>query len=120
MVAGAVLGRNRTTSVAKENGTQQIQHNYSLILKFNNIENPVINVRLESEKVADEISTLLLLITKMDNNIKFEEVVEETNEKQTQNNVSAAEEIRKYKELLDDGIITQAEFDAKKKQLLGL
>lgn len=33
---------------------------------------------------------------------------------------SAADEIRKYKELLDDGIITQEEFDAKKKQLLGL
>ena len=31
-----------------------------------------------------------------------------------------AQELRKYKELLDDGIITQEEFDAKKKQLLGL
>ena len=30
------------------------------------------------------------------------------------------EEIRKYKQLLDEGIITQEEFDAKKKQLLGL
>lgn len=34
--------------------------------------------------------------------------------------VSAADEIKKFKELLDMGIITQAEFDAKKKQLLGL
>ena len=33
---------------------------------------------------------------------------------------SGADEIRKYKELLDGGIITQEEFDAKKKQLLGL
>lgn len=31
-----------------------------------------------------------------------------------------AEELKKYKELLDDGIITQEEFDAKKKQLLGI
>lgn len=31
-----------------------------------------------------------------------------------------AEEIKKYKELLDSGAITQEEFDAKKKQLLGL
>lgn len=30
------------------------------------------------------------------------------------------EEIKKFKELLDEGIITQEEFDAKKKQLLGL
>ena len=34
--------------------------------------------------------------------------------------ISAADEIKKYKELLDMGIITQEEFDAKKKQLLDL
>lgn len=33
---------------------------------------------------------------------------------------SAADEIKKFKELLDMGVITQEEFDAKKKQLLGL
>ncbi len=33
---------------------------------------------------------------------------------------SSADEIRKYKELLDDGIITEEEFEAKKKQLLGI
>lgn len=33
---------------------------------------------------------------------------------------SPADEIKKYKELLDAGVITQEEFDAKKKQLLGL
>ena len=33
---------------------------------------------------------------------------------------SNAEELKKYKELLDTGVITQEEFDAKKKQLLGL
>lgn len=34
--------------------------------------------------------------------------------------LSPAEELKKYKDLLDAGIITQDEFDAKKKQLLGL
>ena len=33
---------------------------------------------------------------------------------------SAADELKKFKELLDMGIVTQEEFDAKKKQLLGL
>ena len=33
---------------------------------------------------------------------------------------SAADELKKYKDLLDSGVITQEEFDAKKKQLLGL
>ena len=36
------------------------------------------------------------------------------------NAISPAEELKKMKELLDMGIITQEEFDAKKKQLLGL
>lgn len=34
--------------------------------------------------------------------------------------LSDADEIKKYKNLLDEGIITQEEFEAKKKQLLGL
>lgn len=34
--------------------------------------------------------------------------------------ISPADEIRKFKELLDSGIITHEEFDIKKKQLLGL
>lgn len=34
--------------------------------------------------------------------------------------ISVADEILKFKELLDQGILTQEEFDAKKKQLLGL
>ena len=42
---------------------------------------------------------------------------------QTINNIvtkSPAEQLKEFKELLDMGIITQEEFDAKKKQLLGL
>ena len=38
----------------------------------------------------------------------------------TVNNISSADEIRKYKKLLDDDIISQDEFNAKKKELLGL
>lgn len=34
--------------------------------------------------------------------------------------VSAADELVKYKKLLDDGVITQEEYDIKKKELLGL
>lgn len=33
---------------------------------------------------------------------------------------SAADELKKFKDLLDSGVITQEEFDAKKKELLGL
>ena len=47
----------------------------------------------------------------------------ETNGSTVVNNIqqaSPAEELKKFKELLDMGIITQEEFDAKKKQILGL
>ena len=36
----------------------------------------------------------------------------------TKSNVSAADELKKYKELLDLGVLTQEEFEAKKKELL--
>lgn len=36
------------------------------------------------------------------------------------NSTSNADELKKFKDLLDAGILTQEEFDAKKKQLLGL
>ena len=39
---------------------------------------------------------------------------------ETTKELSAADEILKFKNLLDGGVITQEEFDAKKKQLLGL
>ena len=60
---------------------------------------------------------------------KIKEYVEEQILKLSQNKggttvvqqaTSPAEELKKFKELLDMGIITQEEFDAKKKQLLGL
>lgn len=49
-------------------------------------------------------------------NYKNNDVVEVTGA----GTVSAADELKKFKDLLDSGIITQEEFDAKKKQLLGL
>lgn len=39
---------------------------------------------------------------------------------QIQQPVDTAEELRKFKSLLDEGIITEEEFNAKKKQLLGI
>lgn len=56
---------------------------------------------------------------------KFEEVIRIQQESEgggatIQAALSPADELKKFKELLDMGIITQEEFDAKKKQLLGL
>ena len=45
---------------------------------------------------------------------------QKTEAKTVEVKTSNADELKKYKELLDSGVITQEEFDAKKKQLLGL
>lgn len=54
----------------------------------------------------------------------LEIIADQNNSKQVFNSdsdtVSAADEILKFKNLLDEGIITQDEFEAKKKQLLGM
>lgn len=47
----------------------------------------------------------------------LEQFIDDNNQS-TPTTTSAADEIRKYKSLLDDGIITQDEFDTKKKELL--
>ncbi len=47
---------------------------------------------------------------------KTDEAASKSNNK----SVDAVEEIKRYKELLDSGVITETEFEAKKKQLLGI
>ncbi len=59
---------------------------------------------------VDELYNLLLE--------KMEQAKEETFT--AQSGTSAADEILKYKQLMDQGIITEEEFEAKKKQLLAL
>ena len=60
----------------------------------------------------DEVHSAL---TKVINEVQVEKVHQANPAVQ-----SDAEELKKFKELLDSGVITQEEFDAKKKQILGL
>ena len=66
------------------------------------------------DEVHNAISTLL--VERQDKKNITAPVTNITNEIPQSN----ADELKKYKELLDSGVITQEEFDAKKKQLLGL
>ena len=63
------------------------------------------------ENVFSEISDILL-----ERQGKKNERIMQTVEVKT----DEADQLKKYKDLLDSGVITQEEFDAKKKQLLGL
>jgi hypothetical protein len=52
---------------------------------------------------------------------KIEELMHKSRQSTIQTvQVSSADEIKKFKQLLDEGIITKDEFDKKKKELLGL
>ncbi|MBR2715095.1 MAG: SHOCT domain-containing protein, partial [Ruminococcus sp.] len=64
--------------------------------------------------IEDEVKIAAEYIQEKVNNAKTRSTVVATGP------ISAADEIKKFKELLDMGVITQEEFDAKKKQLLGL
>lgn len=47
-------------------------------------------------------------------------LMERQTSKPVSNEASSVEDLKKYKELLDTGVISQDEFEAKKKQLLNL
>lgn len=94
-----------------------ITFNKGLVFGVLTIDTPqeIFNIALDkasATSINNEIHTVL-------DNLKSPHVSESTLS-QPIVNTSAADEIIKFKELLDAGIITPEEFNAKKKQLLGL
>lgn len=73
-------------------------------------ENTIMFVKKE-QKMADEIKSYVENILASKNKLSI-------NTDKTSSD--SAEEIRKFKSLLDEGIITQEEFDLKKKQILNI
>lgn len=79
------------------------------------ITNGAISISL---KQIANTSAKILVKTIKDEAYKFQQNLAHPNVESKQED--APDQIRKYKALADDGIITQEEFEAKKKQLLGL
>lgn len=71
-----------------------------------------ITINSEVNELAEEVVSYM--------NNKIREFKTSKGTTQVVNNISAADELLKFKQLLDAGIITQEEFDKKKQQLLGL
>lgn len=114
--AGAIVG----TSVGKKKTTANCS-SMSIKITLNSMNAPVENINLLQMKVsktsaaykkayaqAQEVLSLLKIIT---SSAKKNEAAETA--------TSVADEILKFKNLLDAGIITQEEFEKKKQQLLG-
>ncbi|GEM_PF-6044492 len=72
------------------------------------------NAISNKEKNSNELN-LFNATKKIGSYIEFDD-----NRRKSSVPISNADEILKYKNLMDEGIITKEEFEAKKKQLLGL
>lgn len=129
-VGGVLFGGIGAMVGGVTGGKKAHQKCTSLMIKItvNNINAPTEYIKLitsptdkksimykSSFQNAQEIISLLQLICSESEDKKL---IETTNV--SVNEVSVADEIRKFKALLDDGIITEEEFNAKKNQLLGL
>jgi hypothetical protein len=83
-------------------------------VEYTFINKQTLTSSLEYKKAIEDAKNIVSAITGMFNTVKGNEFIPPSLE------VSTTDELRKYKSLLDEGIITQDDFDAKKKQLMGL
>lgn len=81
-----------------------------------------LQVIIDEEGLATSSEMLCLMLAGAESEEQFGMILDEIIKLGTVSSTgfSAIDEIREYKQLLDEGIITQEEFDAKKKQLLDL
>lgn len=113
-VVGGVTGKKKTKSVV---------NSLKIKITLNDINNPTIYIPIINSKIktssfiyktsysfAQEILSTLSVISE---NSDIDENVNNSS-------YSAADEILKFKNLLDNGVITDDEFNIKKKELLGL
>lgn len=119
---GAIVGG--ATSSKKSKG---ICNSMKLRISLKNAHTDVVYIKLitlETKKsspiykIAQDNAQKCITVLEAINDINKSNSVEYKNIEV--HNVSQADEIVKFKALLDQGIITQEEFDLKKKQLLGL
>lgn len=116
-VAGAVAGGSKSTTTE----TQKEIHHYSLLLKVNDLSKSSFVINVDSVHLAEEAAAVLAIIQKDYKNIEELKNEEPSSEKKVpeHSEPDKFEEIKKYKDLLDSGIITKEEFEIKKKELLG-
>lgn len=117
--AGAIVGASTSKQeTTTKGGTNllKIEMNISSGKKVISMTNPPLGFTNFLDKCIEieEECNMFDDIQKNLEQVQFDDI------QQIQPTLSGADEIRKYKNLLDEGIITQEEFEAKKKQLLGL
>lgn len=116
-IVGAVTGKKKTKTVIEK---------LQIKIMLNDLSNPVLYIDLIKKPIKQNSKEYVSAVKRADNVLSSlntvlsdldDNSVPSTN---AESSFSNPEEIRKYKELMDDGIISQEEFDAKKKELLNL
>ncbi len=116
---GAIVG----ASIGKKT-SQEVISTLFLIITTRNKRLPQVYIFLHNKGTISEGTTaynyLLLDMERILSEISIMQADANARPQNTSNTLSDADEILKYKKLFDEGIITQEEFEAKKKLLLGL
>lgn len=118
-VAGAIVGAGTSKKVEKTviNSAYiriSLNHKYVASRQINIINHETKRDSLSYRLSKSNADTIISHLE------RIRELGSVTEEHVQNSSYSSADELLKFKQLLDSGIITQDEFDAKKKQLLGL
>lgn len=129
IVGGALLGGVGLVmgGLTKKRKTTNVVESLKILVTFKNKKSVTIDFITKSQKKDAKYEKALIdaketmsgfdFIMNTLEGEKHEEVITAVS---TPSHPDSADELRKYKELLDDGIINQEEFDAKKSQILGI
>lgn len=126
IVGGALFGQTGAIAGSLVGGkiTKEILNCLAIKITTRNKKNPIVYIFLLKEnegKVKANTTRYNYLQLKLEQILSVLDIMcDEIKNNSSSNDISNADEIIKYKKLLDDSIITQEEFEAKKKQLLGV
>lgn len=109
-VVGALTGRKSKTKITE----------LRIKLTIDDINNPVFYIPILAKEVYSDTADYHVAAQAAEEVISTIDVMISKNQAPEGQTSSAADEIRKYKELMDDGIISAEEFEVKKKELLNL
>ncbi|MFL0251231.1 SHOCT domain-containing protein [Clostridium neuense] len=113
-VVGSVTGKQRTKSICKS---------LKLKITISDINNPTVYIDFIPSETKKDSWIYKNAYNSAQECLSVLQLICSNSKNEMQNNaapISNADEILKYKNLLDNGIITQEEFEAKKKQLLDI
>lgn len=125
LVGGALFGGTGAIvgGVTGKRKNKEFCSSLRIKITLNDINNPTIYINFINSKTKTNSFTYKTLFNSAQDCLSVLQIITNkengtNNEEQQFNGQSNADEIRKFKELLDEGIISEEEFELKKKELL--